>query len=230
MGYGARGGSGYKGRVRHRTVSGTQRARSKWAVYMDNCLSATKAKDQRQWMNYPSRYDLPGVDTPKKIGVTVSKRPVVPKRPKKKPTPKKPKSIIVEPKKPISTSKVVVEEKKPIETAASFGFSSVPVKVKSEKPKVKVEHKTAKDTKMTYLERAHLLALAKKYNVDRAEIDHKLSYGENKEYLSGLAKLGDVSGDVLAVSDLEAAEWTGKYREFMDEVGEDSERWKEYFN
>lgn len=211
--------------MRHRTISGTQRARSKWAIYMDNCFSATKAKDQRQWMNDPSRYDLPGVDTPKKIGVTVPKRPV-PKRPEKKPVPKKP---VVEPKKPV---KVVVEEKKPSAVVAGFGFYSVPVKVKSEKPKVKVEHKTAKDTKMTYLERAHLLALAKKYGVDRAEIDHKLSYGENKEYLSGLAKLGDVSGsgDVLAVSDLDAAEWTGKYKDFMDEVSEDSERWKDYFN
>jgi hypothetical protein len=100
---------------------------------------------------------------------------------------------------------------------------------KPEKKKIQVEHKTKEETNLTYLERAHLLAYAKKYNIDRAEIDHKLSYEENKIYLDQLAKENSISQDDKNRADLEVKEWSGKYKDFLDDVKEDSEKWKDYF-
>jgi len=121
----------------------------------------------------------------------------------------------------------VIRSQKAKEAAIPFFGGAVVYKPRKER--VKVEHKTKAETKMTYLERAHLLALAKKYGVDRAEIDHKLSYDENKEYLTRLAKANSVSDDDLGKAELEAKEWSGAYKDFIGEVGKDDERWGDYF-
>lgn len=99
------------------------------------------------------------------------------------------------------------------------------------KPKIMVEHKTKEDTNMTYLERAHLFALAKKFDIDRAEIDHKLSYDENKEYLEQLARrnASNTQNDLDRAS-VEADKWAGAYQDFMNKVSEDDEQWKNYFS
>ena len=74
-----------------------------------------------------------------------------------------------------------------------------------------------------------MLALTKKFGIDRAEIDHKLSYEENKDYLDRMAKENSYSKDQLKSADLEAKQWAGEYKDFIENVGEDSERWRDYF-
>jgi hypothetical protein len=126
--------------------------------------------------------------------------------------------------KPISLDKFAVE------TKDSPGLlMGQPINYAPKKEKVKLEHMTRDETKLTYLERAHLLALTKKYGIDRAEIDHKISYEENKDYLDRMAKENSYSKDRLQSADLEAKQWVGEYKDFIDTVGEDSERWRDYF-
>lgn len=117
----------------------------------------------------------------------------------------------------------------PQETVNPFA-NGQPIVYKAEKPKIKVEHKTKEETKMTYLERAHLLALTKKYGIDRAEIDHRLSYDENKEYLERIASANASNSQTeMDRASIEADKWAGAYKEFMNTVSEDDERWKDYF-
>lgn len=76
----------------------------------------------------------------------------------------------------------------------------------------------------------HLYALCKKYDIDHAEIDHKITYDENKEYLEQKARQNASSNTTdLDRKTVEAEQWTNKYKDFMDEVGQDDERWKDYF-
>jgi len=100
---------------------------------------------------------------------------------------------------------------------------------KPKKKKLVIEHKTKEETKLTYLERAHLYALCKKYDIDHAEIDHKISYEENKDYLDRLAKENSYSQEDRQKAELEAETWKGAYKDFMEDLSEDSEKWKDYF-
>lgn len=172
-----------------------QNSRSQRSRSMDSRLKAPIAKTEEQWINDPSHYDWPNLDTPsKQLG------------------------------KIVSLDKFVQEPKD-----VAVGFVTGPMVFKPKKEKIKVEHKTKDETKLTYLERAHLLALTKKYGLDRAEIDHSLTYDENKDYLEEMAKASSFSRDDVARADLEAKQWVGAYKDFMDDVSEDSERWKDYF-
>ncbi len=195
MAYNSRGGHGY-GDNRRRGFKGlmrVQNSRSRRSILMDDRLHAPIAETEQQWLNYPSHFDWPNIDTPK---------------------------AQVKP----SLDKFAVEPKD------SAGLlSSQPIGYVPKKEKVKLEHKTRDETKLTYLERAHLLALTKKYGIDRAEIDHKLSYEENKDYLDQMAKENSYSKDQLNSADLEAKQWAGEYKDFMENVSEDSDRWKDYF-
>jgi hypothetical protein len=196
LAYNSRGGHGYGNRHRRgfKGLMGVQNSRSQRSIMMDNRLRAPLAKTEDQWVNDPSHFDWPNIDTPKAAV------------------------------KPVSLDKFVVEPKD------SVGFlSSQPIGFVPKKEKVKLEHKTKDETKLTYLERAHLLALTKKFGIDRAEIDHKLSYEENKDYLDRMAKANSYSKDRLQSADLEAKQWVGEYKDFIDTVGEDSERWRDYF-
>lgn len=94
---------------------------------------------------------------------------------------------------------------------------------------VKIEHITQENTKLTYLERAHLLNFCKKYDIDRAEIDYKVSYDENKEYLDGLAKQNSASNEDIKKQEIESEQWAGEYKDFLENVSEDSEKWRDYF-
>jgi hypothetical protein len=110
---------------------------------------------------------------------------------------------------------------------AAPGLGSGPIEApKPEKPKLHIEHKTKEETNLTYIERAHLYALAKKYDIDRAEIDHKISYDENKEILSKMAK---ENAQDQQKAELEAEQYKGAYKDFIKNVEEDSEKWKDYF-
>lgn len=109
---------------------------------------------------------------------------------------------------------------------AQLGSNQAP---RPETKKIKLVHMTTKETKLNNVQRVHLLALANKYSIDRAEIDHKLSYEENKEYLDRLAKEQSFSSEDRNKAEIQAQEWTGAYKEFIENVSEDSEKWKDYF-
>ena len=95
--------------------------------------------------------------------------------------------------------------------------------------KVKIEHKTKDQTKMTYIEKAHLKALAKNYSIDSAEIDSTISYEENKDHLMQQAKANSYSQDDIQKAELESDRWKGAYEDFLENVSEDSDKWKNYF-
>jgi hypothetical protein len=97
------------------------------------------------------------------------------------------------------------------------------------KKTVKIEHITQENTKLTYLERAHLINFCKKYEIDRAEIDYKVSYEENKEYLDTLAKQNSASSEDIRKQEIESEQWAGEYKDFLENVSEDSEKWRDYF-
>jgi len=121
------------------------------------------------------------------------------------------------------------ERFKPQDKPAS-GLGSGPVEPpKPEKPKLHIEHKTKEETNLTYIERAHLYALCKKYDLDRAEIDHKISYDENKEILEKMAKENANSNLDLDRAKIEAEQWKGAYQDFVKNVEEDSDKWRDYF-
>ena len=97
------------------------------------------------------------------------------------------------------------------------------------KKTVKIEHLTQENTKLTYLERAHLLNFCKKHEIDRAEIDYKVNYEENKEYLETLAKQRSYTEGDIRKTDLENEQWAGEYKDFLENVSEDSDKWRDYF-
>jgi hypothetical protein len=195
MGYNPRSGHGYGNNRRRgfKRLIGVQNSRSSRSIMMDNRLRAPLAKTEQQWVNDPSHYDWPNIDTPKAV-------------------------------KPGSLDKFNVEPKDSVGLLSSQPIGFVP-----KKEKVKLEHKTKDETKLTYLERSHLLNLTKKYGIDRAEIDHKLSYEENKDYLDQMAKENSYAKDQMKSPDLEAKQWAGEYKDFIATVDEDSERWGDYF-
>lgn len=67
MSYGTRGGSGYGGQYRKgfgRSAKSIQASRSKRARSMDALHTSSRiAKNEQQWINDPSHYDLQGIDT-----------------------------------------------------------------------------------------------------------------------------------------------------------------------
>ena len=66
---------------------------------------------------------------------------------------------------------------------------------------------------MTHLERLHLEAFRKKSKLDKAEIDNKLSYDENKTHLKKLARAQGHS-DTIKQNDKEANEWAKEYIDY----------------
>lgn len=103
-----------------------------------------------------------------------------------------------------------------------------PQESRPEKPKIKIEHKEKGQTILTHLERMHLYAFCQKNGIDRAEIDHKVSYEENKEYLETLAQhKGHTSRDI-ELSEQQAAHWAGRYQEFKEQLKEDKDLEKLY--
>jgi len=136
--------------------------------------------------------------------------------------------------KPLSYTTLTDKRFKDQDKPKAAGLVSGPIEPpKKEKPKLHIEHKTKEETNLTYLERAHLYALAKKYRIDKAEIDHKISYEENKEYLDTLAKQNAISNRNADFDQerekLEADQWKGTYKDFIQDVEEDSDKWKDYF-
>jgi len=90
-----------------------------------------------------------------------------------------------------------------------------------EKPKLKIEKKGKGETVLTHLERMHLYAFAHKNGIDRAEIDHKVSYEENKEYLETLAQQKGHSRRDIELSEQQAEHWAGAYQEYKQKLKED---------
>lgn len=119
-------------------------------------------------------------------------------------------------------------QEKPQETPAGLGSGPIAAP-KPEKKKIFLEHKTKEETRLNNVQRVHLLALANKYGIDRAEIDHKLTYEENKEILEKMAKENANSNQDLDRAKLEAEQWKGAYQDFIKDTEEDSEKWKDYF-
>lgn len=81
------------------------------------------------------------------------------------------------------------------------------------------------------MERAHLLKFCKENDIDRAEIDHKISYEENKEYLDQLAARNGMSNEDKRREDRDFEKWKGAYSDFMQKVSdEENEQWKDYLS
>lgn len=117
------------------------------------------------------------------------------------------------------------------ETVNPFA-TNAQIQVKPEKPKLHIEHKTREETRLTHLERMHLYAFAQKNGIDRAEIDHKISYEENKEYLETLAQNKGMTKDEIGLTQEQSAKWAGAYQDYKQSLKEDPEieqKWKDYF-
>jgi len=69
--------------------------------------------------------------------------------------------------------------------------------------------------KMTHIEKMHLLASAKQFNIDPQEIDNTLTYYENKKHIHEMARSKGVSEMEISSSEKEAKQWTSQYEEYL---------------
>jgi hypothetical protein len=69
MSYNPKGGHGYGNRHRRgfKGLMAVQNSRSSRSILMDNRLRAPLAKTEDQWINDPSHFDWPDIDTPKAV-------------------------------------------------------------------------------------------------------------------------------------------------------------------
>jgi len=78
-------------------------------------------------------------------------------------------------------------------------------KIKPSKPRMK----------MTHIEKMHLLASAKEFNIDPQEIDNTLTYYENKKHIHEMARAKGVSEMEISASEKESKEWASQYQEYL---------------
>jgi len=138
-----------------------------------------------------------GISKPKPKAISpprLVKKPRIERRVKPKPLeePKLPKKEVVVPK--IEAKPKLTRTKKPKKH-----------KIKAPKPR----------TKMTHIEKIHLLASAKQFNIDPQEIDNTLTYYENKKHIHEMARAKGVSEMEISASEKESKEWTSQYEEYL---------------
>ena len=72
--------------------------------------------------------------------------------------------------------------------------------------------------KMTHIERMHLLAACKKFELDPQEIDNTLNYYENKKHLQELASEKGFSEAEITSAEQEQKEWTSQYETYLNQL------------
>jgi len=72
--------------------------------------------------------------------------------------------------------------------------------------------------KMTHIERMHLLATCKKFELDPQEIDNTLNYYENKKHLQELASEKGFSEAEITSAEQEQKEWTSQYETYLNQL------------
>jgi hypothetical protein len=132
-----------------------------------------------------------------------------------------------------SISKGQLDKYSKVETVNPLTASTAPIgKSKIDKPKIKIEHKGKDKTVLTHLERMHLYAFVKKHGIDRAEIDHKVSYEENKEYLDTLAQNKGMTNRDIEMTDDQSKHWAGAYQDWKASFKDNPEmegKYSDYF-
>lgn len=104
---------------------------------------------------------------------------------------------------------------------------------KKQYSKMKIERKGK--TKLKHFDRLHLYHFAKKFKIDRAEIDHSISYDENREILEKQARQNGFSQEEITGQDSEGRYWAEQYKEAKKKVKleiietqEDKDAWQAY--
>lgn len=98
------------------------------------------------------------------------------------------------------------------------------IKEKIEKPKKEPKRlkipkkKRPPPTKMTHIEKMHLLAASKRFNIDPYEIDNTLTYYENKKHIQELAKEKGYSEHEITSMEQESKQWASEYSEYLSHL------------
>ena len=110
---------------------------------------------------------------------------------------------------------------------------TTPAQPKKQYSKMKIERKSK--TKLKHFERLHLYHFAKKFKIDRAEIDNSISYDENREILEKQARANGFSQEEITGQDTEGRYWAEQYKEAKKklkeeiiETQEDKDAWESY--
>ena len=100
---------------------------------------------------------------------------------------------------------------------------------------LRIEKKRRGQTKLKHFERMHLYAFCKKFQIDRAEIDHGLTYDENREILEKYARQNGYSREEITGQDLEGRYWADEYKRAKKQLkeentasAEDLDAWESY--
>jgi len=105
--------------------------------------------------------------------------------------------------------------------------AKVKPKEKEIKPKPKPKPKKVKKhrikppkprMKMTHLEKMHLLASAKQFNIDPQEVDDTLTYSENKKHIQEMAEMKGYSEAEIRGSEEESKEWSSQYQLYLNNL------------
>jgi len=90
---------------------------------------------------------------------------------------------------------------------------------KVKKKRVKIpKKKRPPPKKLTHIERMHLLAACKQWNIDPQEIDNELTYYENKKHVHDLARMRGVSEWQISSSEKEAKQWASQYEGYLSQL------------
>ena len=72
--------------------------------------------------------------------------------------------------------------------------------------------------KMTHIERMHLLATCKKFELDPQEIDNEINYYENKKHLQELASEKGFSEAEITSGEQEQEEWVSQFKSYLNQL------------
>lgn len=72
--------------------------------------------------------------------------------------------------------------------------------------------------KMTHIERMHLLAACKKFELDPQEIDNEINYYENKKHLQELASEKGFSEAEITSGEQEQEEWVSQFKSYLNQL------------
>jgi len=89
---------------------------------------------------------------------------------------------------------------------------------KEKKLKIPSKPKRAPAQKMTHIERMHLLATCKKFELDPQEIDNEINYYENKKHLQELASEKGFTEAEITSGEQEQEEWVSQFKNYLNQL------------
>ena len=90
-------------------------------------------------------------------------------------------------------------------------------RLEAEKPKP-VQRKEPVRTKLSGIERKHLMAITKRFDLDPQEVDSTLTYNENKNHLYELAREKGFSESEVSGTERELEIWVNQYDEYLSHL------------